>query len=47
MTEETGMDPSIAAGLRTFSPEHRRWVESVLNRILRYYGENLLGFAIL
>ncbi len=46
MTEGTGMDLSIVAGLRTFSPEHRRWVESVLNRILQYYGENLLGLAI-
>ena len=46
MTEGTGMDLPILAGLRTFSPEHRRWVDSVLSRMLQYYGENLLGLAI-
>ena len=46
MTEGTGMDLSILAGLRTFSPGHRRWVDGVLSRMLQYYGENLLGLAI-
>ena len=46
MTEGTGMDLPILAGLRTFSPEHRRWVDSVLSRMMQYYGENLLGLAI-
>ncbi len=39
---------SIAAteGLRTFSPEHCRYVDAVLDSILEYYGENLRGLAI-
>lgn len=32
--------------LRTYSPEHRQYVSGVLSRIIRYYGEDLVGLAI-
>lgn len=46
MTEGTGMNLPIVHRLRTFSPEHCRYVDTILSCILRHYGENLLGLAI-
>ena len=46
MSEDMSMSMPIVDTLRTFSPQHRQWVGGVLDEILRYYGENLLGLAI-
>lgn len=36
----------VMDGLRTYSPEHRRYVDGALREVMRYYGENLLGLAV-
>lgn len=40
------MAPEAAAHLRTFSPAHRRYIESIMAEILRHYGDNLSGLAV-
>lgn len=46
MSEVSSVGLRAMDSLRTFSPEHRQYVNDVLCEIIRYYGKNLAGLAI-
>lgn len=40
------MKEKILPKMKTFSPPHKQYVIAVLNEVVRYYGDLLLGFAV-
>lgn len=40
------MDESLSIKLKTFSMRHRQYIISILNEIVDYYGDSLLGCAV-